>query len=63
MASSAPAYAMYGDHYDWAVTGDQLTVTVLNGHGDGIEAVHHPRPLPAHGLQRRGPGEDQDFVC
>jgi serine phosphatase RsbU (regulator of sigma subunit) len=34
-----PAYAMYGDHYDWAVTGDQLTVTVLNGHGDGIEAA------------------------
>jgi serine phosphatase RsbU (regulator of sigma subunit) len=34
-----PAYAMYGDHYDWAVTGDTLTVTVLNGHGDGIEAA------------------------
>jgi serine phosphatase RsbU (regulator of sigma subunit) len=33
-----PAYAVYGDHYDWAVTGDQLTLTVLNGHGDGIEA-------------------------
>jgi serine phosphatase RsbU (regulator of sigma subunit) len=30
---------MYGDHYDWAVTGDRLTVTVLNGHGDGIEAA------------------------
>jgi serine phosphatase RsbU (regulator of sigma subunit) len=34
-----PAYAMYGDHYDWAVTGDRLTVTVLNGQGDGIEAA------------------------
>jgi serine phosphatase RsbU (regulator of sigma subunit) len=34
-----PAYAMYGDHYDWTVTGDTLTVTVLNGHGDGIEAA------------------------
>src|SRR3954464_444553 len=34
-----PAYAMYGDHYDWAVTGDRLTVTVLNGHGDGLEAA------------------------
>lgn len=34
-----PAYAMYGDHYDWAVTGNTLTVTVLNGHGDGIEAA------------------------
>lgn len=34
-----PAYAVYGDHYDWSVTGDQLTVSVLNGHGDGIEAT------------------------
>jgi serine phosphatase RsbU (regulator of sigma subunit) len=34
-----PAYAMFGDHYDWAVNGDRLTVTVLNGHGDGIEAA------------------------
>jgi serine phosphatase RsbU (regulator of sigma subunit) len=34
-----PAYAMYGDHYDWSLTGDRLTVTVLNGHGDGIEAA------------------------
>jgi len=34
-----PAYAMFGDHYDWALTGDRLTVTVLNGHGDGIEAA------------------------
>ncbi|MFF5079029.1 PP2C family protein-serine/threonine phosphatase [Actinoplanes sp. NPDC000266] len=34
-----PAYAMYGDHYDWALTGDRLTLTVLNGHGDGIEAA------------------------
>lgn len=34
-----PAYAMYGDHYDWSVTGDRLTLTVLNGHGDGMEAA------------------------
>jgi serine phosphatase RsbU (regulator of sigma subunit) len=34
-----PAYAVYGDHYDWAVTGDRLTVTVLNGNGDGLEAT------------------------
>ncbi|GAA0570230.1 PP2C family protein-serine/threonine phosphatase [Paractinoplanes ferrugineus] len=34
-----PAYAVYGDHYDWAVTGDRLTLTVLNGHGDGLEAT------------------------
>jgi serine phosphatase RsbU (regulator of sigma subunit) len=30
---------MYGDHYDWAVTDDRLTLTVLNGNGDGIEAA------------------------
>ncbi|MBL7254380.1 PP2C family protein-serine/threonine phosphatase [Paractinoplanes lichenicola] len=34
-----PAYAMFGDHYDWAVTDDRLTLTVLNGAGDGIEAA------------------------
>ncbi len=34
-----PAYAVYGDHYDWSVTGDSLTLTVLNGQGDGIEAT------------------------
>ncbi|GIM94272.1 PP2C family protein-serine/threonine phosphatase [Paractinoplanes toevensis] len=34
-----PAYAVYGDHYDWAVTGDRITLTVLNGSGDGLEAT------------------------
>ncbi|GGQ54752.1 PP2C family protein-serine/threonine phosphatase [Couchioplanes azureus] len=34
-----PAYAVFGDHYDWSLTGDRLTVTVLNGHGDGLEAA------------------------
>jgi serine phosphatase RsbU (regulator of sigma subunit) len=34
-----PAYAVYGDHFDWSLTGDRLTVTVLNGNGDGIEAA------------------------
>ena len=34
-----PAYAMFGDHYDWALTHDRLTLTVLNGHGDGMEAA------------------------
>ena len=38
-AALDPAYAMYGDHYDWSLNGDLLTVTVLNGHGDGIEAA------------------------
>lgn len=34
-----PAYTICGDHFDWAVTGDLLTVTVLNGFGEGIEAT------------------------
>jgi serine phosphatase RsbU (regulator of sigma subunit) len=34
-----PAYAVCGDHFDWAVTGDRLTITVLNGFGDGLEAA------------------------
>jgi serine phosphatase RsbU (regulator of sigma subunit) len=34
-----PAYAVYGDHFDFSVTGDRLTVTVLNGNGDGLEAA------------------------
>jgi len=34
-----PAYAVFGDHFDWSVTGDRLTITVLNGSGDGLEAA------------------------
>ena len=34
-----PAYAVHGDHFDWALDGDRLTVTVLNGHGDGLDAA------------------------
>jgi serine phosphatase RsbU (regulator of sigma subunit) len=34
-----PAYAVCGDHFDWAVTDDRLTVTVLNGFGDGLDAA------------------------
>ena len=34
-----PAYAVCGDHFDWAVEGDRLTVTVLNGHGNGMDAA------------------------
>ncbi|MEV4280984.1 PP2C family protein-serine/threonine phosphatase [Actinoplanes xinjiangensis] len=34
-----PAYDVRGDHFDWALEGDRLTVTVLNGHGDGMEAA------------------------
>ncbi|AGZ44623.1 Protein icfG [Actinoplanes friuliensis DSM 7358] len=34
-----PAYAVFGDHYDWSLIGDRLTLTVLNGHGDGLDAA------------------------
>ncbi|MEV4638804.1 PP2C family protein-serine/threonine phosphatase [Actinoplanes sp. NPDC049548] len=34
-----PAYAVFGDHFDWSLTADRLTVTVLNGNGDGLEAA------------------------
>jgi serine phosphatase RsbU (regulator of sigma subunit) len=33
-----PAYDVRGDHFDWSLDGDRLTVTVLNGFGDGMEA-------------------------
>jgi serine phosphatase RsbU (regulator of sigma subunit) len=34
-----PAYAVCGDHFDWSMTDDRLTVTVLNGFGDGLDAA------------------------
>ena len=34
-----PAYAVCGDHFDWSMTGDRLTITVLNGFGDGLGAA------------------------
>ncbi|MFI5936585.1 PP2C family protein-serine/threonine phosphatase [Actinoplanes sp. NPDC051494] len=34
-----PAYAVLGDHFDWELSGDRLTITVLNGHGDGLDAA------------------------
>ncbi|MEV7228737.1 MULTISPECIES: PP2C family protein-serine/threonine phosphatase [Polymorphospora] len=33
-----PAYTVGGDHFDWALTDDRLTVTVLNGYGAGLAA-------------------------
>ncbi|MEU0152358.1 PP2C family protein-serine/threonine phosphatase [Micromonospora fulviviridis] len=33
-----PAYTVGGDHFDWSVDGDRLTVTVLNGTGNGLAA-------------------------
>ncbi|MFJ8074113.1 PP2C family protein-serine/threonine phosphatase [Streptomyces sp. NPDC096176] len=34
-----PAYAIFGDNYDWSASADHLTLTVTNGMGDGIEAA------------------------
>ncbi|MER7168962.1 PP2C family protein-serine/threonine phosphatase [Micromonospora sp. NPDC000207] len=34
-----PAYTVGGDHFDWAVEADRLTVTVLNGTGSGLPAA------------------------
>ncbi len=34
-----PAYAVCGDHFDWSLNGDRLTLTALNGDGNGIPAT------------------------
>ncbi|MFC7534670.1 PP2C family protein-serine/threonine phosphatase [Actinoplanes sp. GCM10030250] len=34
-----PAYDVHGDHFDWSLDGDRLTLTVLNGSGEGVEAA------------------------
>ncbi|MFJ3231243.1 PP2C family protein-serine/threonine phosphatase [Streptomyces sp. NPDC086787] len=33
-----PAYAIYGDNFDWSATADRLMLYVTNGMGEGIEA-------------------------
>ncbi|MFG1882484.1 PP2C family protein-serine/threonine phosphatase [Micromonospora sp. NPDC049102] len=33
-----PAYTVGGDHFDWSLDGDRLTLTVLNGEGNGLAA-------------------------
>ncbi|WP_329563436.1 serine/threonine-protein phosphatase [Streptomyces uncialis] len=37
-AQLEPAYAIHGDNYDWAADRDELTLSVTNGMGDGIQA-------------------------
>ncbi|MFE3329416.1 PP2C family protein-serine/threonine phosphatase [Streptomyces sp. NPDC059176] len=34
-----PAYAIFGDNYDWSASAADLTLTVTNGMGEGIEAA------------------------
>ncbi|GAA4798721.1 PP2C family protein-serine/threonine phosphatase [Streptomyces ziwulingensis] len=37
-AQLEPAYATFGDNYDWSVTADTLSLYVTNGMGEGAEA-------------------------
>ncbi|MFI0805756.1 PP2C family protein-serine/threonine phosphatase [Streptomyces echinatus] len=37
-AQLEPAYAIFGDNFDWAATADRLMLYVTNGMGEGIEA-------------------------
>ncbi|MET9607882.1 PP2C family protein-serine/threonine phosphatase [Streptomyces sp. NPDC006512] len=34
-----PAYAIYGDSFDWSASAEHLTLTVNNGMGEGIDAA------------------------
>nr|WP_202455775.1 PP2C family protein-serine/threonine phosphatase [Streptomyces sp. SID8367] len=34
-----PAYAIYGDNFDWAETANTLTLSITNGMGEGIQAA------------------------
>ncbi len=34
-----PAYAVSGDHFDWSLNGSRLSITALNGDGNGIAAT------------------------
>ncbi|MFI6290932.1 PP2C family protein-serine/threonine phosphatase [Nonomuraea sp. NPDC050790] len=34
-----PAYAVYGDNFDWSCGPDSLTLSITNGMGDGIRAA------------------------
>ncbi|MGW8327086.1 PP2C family protein-serine/threonine phosphatase [Streptomyces sp. NPDC055897] len=38
-AQLEPAYAIYGDNFDWSTSADHLTLVVTNGMGEGIEAA------------------------
>ncbi|WP_374984400.1 PP2C family protein-serine/threonine phosphatase [Streptomyces fradiae] len=38
-AQLEPAYAVFGDSYDWSVSAEDLTLTLANGMGEGIDAA------------------------
>lgn len=64
-----PAYAIFGDNFDWSVSAHHLTLTVTNGMGKGMEAAlltnlvvnalrnaRRVRPRPFRPGQPRRPG-------
>ncbi|MDQ0841116.1 serine phosphatase RsbU (regulator of sigma subunit) [Streptomyces sp. V1I6] len=38
-AQLEPAYAIFGDNYDWSASADHLTLAITNGMGEGMEAA------------------------
>ncbi|QFU86631.1 PP2C family protein-serine/threonine phosphatase [Amycolatopsis sp. YIM 10] len=38
-AQLEPAYAIYGDNFDWSTSANHLVLTVTNGMGEGIDAA------------------------
>ncbi|MGW7099521.1 PP2C family protein-serine/threonine phosphatase [Streptomyces sp. NPDC054883] len=38
-AQLEPAYTIHGDNFDWATTAENLTLTITNGMGEGIQAA------------------------
>lgn len=38
-AQLEPAYGIHGDNFDWAGTAENLTLTITNGMGEGIQAA------------------------
>ncbi|WP_328498446.1 serine/threonine-protein phosphatase [Streptomyces sp. NBC_00414] len=38
-AQLEPAYAVFGDNFDWSATADHLALYITNGMGEGIEAA------------------------
>ncbi|MFD5827527.1 PP2C family protein-serine/threonine phosphatase [Lentzea sp. NPDC060358] len=38
-AQLEPAYAIYGDNFDWSASAEHLTLTLTNGMGEGLDAA------------------------
>ena len=62
-AQLEPAYAIFGDNFDWSADADRLTLYITNGMGEGIEAslltnlgINALRNARRAGLAHRRPG-------